>query len=813
LTVVGGVGIGGNVYIGGIVTATNFYVDGSPVVTAATLAGFVSINGATGTITISAGTDTAINTSGTAITISNTGNLQSITNRGSATSNQIGIQNTNSSTSTTTGALVVTGGVGIGGNLNVGSNVKVVGVVTATNFYVNGYAVSTSTAGGGGSFTGGSVSGATQFTNATLSTGTTTGAVTVIGGVGIGGNLYVGNTLTVLSTLSSTSSVSQNALYVVGGLGVGSSLYVTGPAVFNNNVTFSGTTTYVLSTNTVYTDNIIELHYAPSWAVNDNKDIGLRFHYYDTADRNAFLGQDNATGYLEWLVNSSPDNTNNITGTNGTFRLGSIILTDTTASNATNTGALTVVGGVGIGGNVYVGGVVTATNFYVNGYAVSTSTGGGGGSLSAQYFGASLGTVTTLNFATGTTATLIGGVLTIQATNTGTSFNTGTLVAQAVSATSLVVGTWTFALSSTGSVTLNGTPFVSGSTPAASGTGTTTTFVISNTTQSTGTNSGALVVAGGVGIGGNLTLGGVITTFNKNTDGIRIGTNYVSGGNGTGDYGSLGFYGNLNGANDNKTAEIRSYNDGVFYGSLEFFVRTNGATAVGTDTTRLIKIGGQTNNVIVYSTVSSTSTTTGALQVVGGVGVGGNLNVGGTVTGGGVRTTTTSTAPANPTVGDIWYYTNSDVIYRYTNDGTNSYWIDITGPTYAITTNTSLVIGVAQQGNTQTVATSVGYLGLPQNPQTGTYTLSYLDQGGHVYLTGSTATVLIPANTVTSFAIGTTIAFIASANTTGTIKIQTDNLYLGGSGTTGTRTLSQYGMATVVKVTTNTWFINGTGLT
>jgi hypothetical protein len=326
-----------------------------------------------------------------------------------------------------------------------------------------------------------------------------------------------------------------------------------------------------------------------------------------------------------------------------------------------------------------------------------------------------------LNFATGTTATLVGGVLTIQATNTGSgttfntgtlvaqavsatsatfattsgyalAFNTSTLVAQAVSATSLVVGTYTFALSSTGSVTLNGTPFVSGSSTVASGTGTTTTFVISNVTSSTSTNSGAL-------------------------------------------------------------------------------------------------------------------------QVVGGAGIGGSLNVGGTVTGGGVRTTTTSTAPVNPTVGDIWYYTGTDVIYRYTNDGTNSYWIDITGPTYAITTNTSLVIGVAQQGNTQTVATSVGYLGLPQNPQTGTYTLSYLDQGGHVYLTGSTATVLIPANTVTSFAIGTTIAFIASANTTGTIKIQTDNLYLGGSGTTGTRTLSQYGMATVVKVTTNTWFINGTGLT
>jgi hypothetical protein len=737
LVVTGGVGIGKNLYVGGAFTSTGVIVGNS----GATFNGVVSIpssylsvgnsglyttrlvvgnsspNGGLlvnnsvntgidiGAATIGGITDTGTNTatvyfnifressinSATAIsTFSNlatvyiknspqinTSSVTVLNSWGLYSGGAVGIFNTTQTTGTTTGALVVAGGVGIGGNLYIG------GVASATNFYINGSPVVTAATAGGvstvntsaGAITisagtdtvvstnsstitiyntstlqtvtgrGATTNNAISINNNTSSTGTNSGALQVIGGVGIGGNLYVGNTLTVLSTLSSTSSVSQNALYVAGGLGVGSSLYVTGPAVFNNNVTFSGTTTYVLSTNTVYTDNIIELHYASTWTVNDNKDIGLRFHYYDTADRNAFFGRDNITGYLEWLVNSSPDNTNNVTGTNGTFRLGSIILTDTTASNTTATGALTVVGGVGVGGNIYVGGVITATNVYVNGYAVSTST-----------------------------------------------FNTGTLVAQAVSATSLVSGTWTFTVSSTGSVTLNGTPFVSGNVTAASGTGTTTTFVISNITSSTGTNSGAL-------------------------------------------------------------------------------------------------------------------------QVIGGAGIVGNLNVGGTITGGGVRTTTTSTAPSNPIVGDIWYYTASDVIYRYTNDGSNNVWLDITGPTYSLTTNTSLVIGVAQQGNTQTVATSVGYLGLPQNPQTGTYTLTYLDQGGHVYLTGSTATVLIPANTVTSFAIGTTVAVIAGPVTTGTIRIQSDSLYLAGAGSTGTRTLAPYGMATIVKVTTNTWFVSGAGLT
>jgi len=83
--------------------------------------------------------------------------------------------------------------------------------------------------------------------------------------------------------------------------------------------------------------------------------------------------------------------------------------------------------------------------------------------------------------------------------------------------------------------------------------------------------------------------------------------------------------------------------------------------------------------------VESTGTNTGAVVVEGGVGISGNLNVGGRIIGGGVRTTTASTVPQNPTVGDIWYNTTNDVVYRYTDDGSNFfYWIDITGPVVAL---------------------------------------------------------------------------------------------------------------------------------
>jgi hypothetical protein len=63
--------------------------------------------------------------------------------------------------------------------------------------------------------------------------------------------------------------------------------------------------------------------------------------------------------------------------------------------------------------------------------------------------------------------------------------------------------------------------------------------------------------------------------------------------------------------------------------------------------------------------------------------MGGELNVSGHIVGGGVRSSSTSTVPASATVGDIWYNTSNDTMYRYTNDGTTSYWVDINGPAIA----------------------------------------------------------------------------------------------------------------------------------
>jgi hypothetical protein len=110
-------------------------------------------------------------------------------------------------------------------------------------------------------------------------------------------------------------------------------------------------------------------------------------------------------------------------------------------------------------------------------------------------------------------------------------------------------------------------------------------------------------------------------------------------------------------------------------------------------------------------------------------------------------------------------------------------------------------------------AKAIGYVGLPQVIlNSGNLTLNATHAGNHIYVTGSSQTITIPANSSVPFEIGTTIAII-NANLTSSIAITTDTLRLAGTATTGTRTLAAYGMATLIKVASTTWIASGNGLT
>jgi len=110
---------------------------------------------------------------------------------------------------------------------------------------------------------------------------------------------------------------------------------------------------------------------------------------------------------------------------------------------------------------------------------------------------------------------------------------------------------------------------------------------------------------------------------------------------------------------------------------------------------------------------------------------------------------------------------------------------------------------------------SVGFRNVPQNAQTGNYTLVAADSGKHIYhATGAGAAIYtIPANSSVPDDIGTAITFVNMSTTSISIAIATDTLYRAGAGTTGTRTLVNYGTATALKLTSTTWIISGSGLT
>jgi hypothetical protein len=190
IQVIGGVGIGGNLYVGGIVTATNMFLNGYQVSTSSALS--IQLSGASqGTAsTINFGTGTTVSVGANIATVQSADTLQLVTGRGASSSNAISITNSTQSTSTASGALQVVGGVGIGGNLYVGGN------ITANQITVNYTTITQTIVTSPDIFT---------ITNTTVSSSTATGALTVVGGVGIGNNLYVGGNTTLNGSLTFTN--------------------------------------------------------------------------------------------------------------------------------------------------------------------------------------------------------------------------------------------------------------------------------------------------------------------------------------------------------------------------------------------------------------------------------------------------------------------------------------------------------------------------------------------------------------------------------------------------------------------------------
>jgi hypothetical protein len=97
--------------------------------------------------------------------------------------------------------------------------------------------------------------------------------------------------------------------------------------------------------------------------------------------------------------------------------------------------------------------------------------------------------------------------------------------------------------------------------------------------------------------------------------------------------------------------------------------------------------------------ITGTSTSVTGNVTSGNILSTGLISTSGNIIGGGVRSTSSATAPSNPTVGDFWYNTSTNVQYRFTFDGTNYYWIDDFGATVGSGGTFSAIINGTSQAN------------------------------------------------------------------------------------------------------------------
>ena len=191
-------------------------------------------------------------------------------------------------------------------------------------------------------------------------------------------------------------------------------------------------------------------------------------------------------------------------------------------------------------------------------------------------------------------------------------------------------------------------------------TGTFTSWAnVTGTATSTSTTTGALIVAGGAGISGNLNVGGNLsasnflgniffgptptTTYytqaplnltNSLAGGIKTQLNLINTGGGGGAGAGIDFYTYTSVAGSTyPETRIAVVDDGNYSGYITFQTKIPGNTGANTLAERL-KID-SAGNLVIPTTTTSISTTTGALVVKGGVGVAGNIYVGGIYIGAG----------------------------------------------------------------------------------------------------------------------------------------------------------------------------------
>ncbi len=304
--------------------------------------------------------DITINNQGIA-NLSLTGTLPSF-----LLSHSVNINDTSVSNNSSTGALIVAGGVGIGGTLNVNGSISTSGNIAGTLTTSNQSNITTI-----GTLTGLTSTGVVNITNNTASTLSTNGALIVSGGVGIGAGLNINQKI---QTLLQNTIWNDSSMFGIG----------------------------FLSSNTTHTDGIT--------SSNSTRSIITTTHIR-RIQLNASNSNVTTTLASSLYIENAPLAGTNMSITNSyalVINAGRTLISDTTTSNSSSTGALVISGGVGIGGALNVSGNILTS-----------------GSISGLLSTANQSNITSVGTLTGLTSS---GIVNITNSTSSSSSTNGALV-------------------------------------------------------------------------------------------------------------------------------------------------------------------------------------------------------------------------------------------------------------------------------------------------------------------------------------------------------------------------------------------------
>lgn len=251
----------------------------------------------------------------------------------------------------------------------------------------------------------------------------------IISAASVTGGYIVSNTYVLASSYVNADSIVGNTVTSYGNLFVSQDgATIVGNVSIIGNLNVTGAQTSSASQNT--SAPILDLHFdGGGLSSDDGKDIGIAAQYYDVAEKKFFLGWQNTSESLVYLDNTTVVSNVVTAGTPGNVQFGQLMLSNTTSTTSSTTGALIVKGGTGVAGNVHIAGnLVTANtgtvstgnitvrgfhvgnmNFsgadtiYINGSPVVTSAG--------AFNGGTVGLATTFQSATASTSKTTGAVI------------------------------------------------------------------------------------------------------------------------------------------------------------------------------------------------------------------------------------------------------------------------------------------------------------------------------------------------------------------------------------------------------------------